>query len=89
VIRTSRRTRIVVETERLLIVRSGRGESMQWCEACGEVVRMVRLDEAALVTGSSQRDLVHRLDAGSLHFVELSRGVLLICLSSLLPEERT
>ena len=86
-IRKNRRTRIVVETERVLVVRSGRGEVNQWCESCGAVVRMVRLDEAAFVTATSQRDIVHRLDAGSVHFVEAFHGVLLVCLPSLQAEE--
>jgi hypothetical protein len=87
VIRKSRRTRIVVETERLQIVRARPRRMEQWCEGCGAVVSMVPLDEAAVVAATSQRDMVHRIDAGSVHLVAVLHGVLFICLPSLLPEK--
>jgi hypothetical protein len=83
-----RRTRIVVETERLLVVRSRRARTEGWCEACGATVQMVGLEEAAIVSGRSQREIVRRIEAGSLHFNESARGVLHICLDSLLFEAR-
>ena len=86
--RKIRRTKIVVETERLLVVRSRRGVEGR-CEACGATARMVGLDEAAAVSGRSQRELVRRVDEGSLHFSESARGRLLICLNSLLGGART
>ncbi|HYY95323.1 MAG TPA: hypothetical protein VE713_12460 [Pyrinomonadaceae bacterium] len=83
-----RRTSIVVETERLLVVRSRRARAQGWCEACGATVRMVGLEEAAIVSGRSQREIVRRVESGLLHFNESARGVLHICLDSLLAEAR-
>ena len=82
--RKIRRTKVVVETERLLVVRARRGETASWCAACGAAVRMVGLDEAAIVSGRSQREIVRWVEAGSLHFTEAARGRLLVCLNSLL-----
>ena len=80
-----RRTKIVVETQRLLVVRSGRGAEC-WCEGCGAAVRMLGLDEAAVVADRSQREIVRRIEAGSLHFRESAGGRLLICPNSLLGD---
>ena len=78
-----RRTKVVVETERLLYVRGRRGGAPTWCEGCGAAVMMVGLDEAALASGQSQREIVRRVESGALHFAEAA-GVLLVCLDSLL-----
>ncbi|MFL6210418.1 MAG: hypothetical protein ACJ74W_16295 [Pyrinomonadaceae bacterium] len=87
--RKIRRTKIVVETERLLVVRSRRGGGESWCAECGAAVRLIGLDEAAIVSGQSQREIVRCVEAGSLHFTESARGVLRLCLNSLLAEVRT
>jgi len=79
-----RRTRIVVETERLLVVRRRRGQYEGSCGECGGSARLVGLDEAASVSGLSQREIVRQVEAGSLHFEESARGTLLVCLASLL-----
>ena len=83
-----RRTKIVVETERLLVVRRGRARTQGWCEGCGAGVALVGLEEAAILSGRSQREIVRRVESGSLHFKESPRGVLLICLDSLLAGAR-
>src|SRR5205085_131719 len=84
-----RRTRIVVETERLLVVRRGRARAGGWCEGCGASVTLVGLEEAAILSGRSQSEVARRVESGSLHFKESPRGVLLICLDSLLAGEQT
>lgn len=81
--RKTKRTKITVETERLLVISRGRGAVEGWCEACGAAARLVGLDEAAAASGQSQRQLVRRLEDGTLHFTESPRGRLLICLNSL------
>jgi hypothetical protein len=81
-----RRTKIVVETERLLVVRPRRARFEGWCEGCGSNVTLVGLDDAALMSGRSQREIVREVEAGTLHFSESESGVLLICLDTLLPK---
>jgi hypothetical protein len=87
----SRRTTIVIETERLLVVRSQGGtlqrSSEQWCEHCGSLVTMIGLEMAAIVSATSEREIARRVEDGGLHFAESSQGVLLICLPSLWPEK--
>ena len=83
--RKVRRTKLVVETERLLVVRSRRSVSA-WCEGCGAATRMVGLDEATALGGLSQREIVRRVEAGAIHFTETEGGVLRVCLNSLLAQ---
>jgi hypothetical protein len=87
--RKTRRTKITVETERLLVISRTRGAVESWCESCGAAARLVGLDEASALSGHDQRQLVHQVEDGSLHFIESPRGRLLICLNSLLGESRS
>jgi hypothetical protein len=47
---------------------------------------MFALEEAAALTGLSQRAIFRLLEAGGLHFTENDRGEVLICLNSLLKQ---
>jgi hypothetical protein len=89
--RQSRRTTIVVETERLLMVRSQRQSTAveRWCDDCGAMVTMAALELAATVSATSQREIVRRVESGALHVTESADGVLLICLPSLWPRTTT
>jgi hypothetical protein len=82
----TRRTKITVERERLLIVASGQGQRKGFCEACDAEVEMIGAEEASLLTGLSQRAIFRLIEAGRLHFSETRRGALLVCLNSLLAE---
>ena len=44
---------------------------------------MVTAEQAALVSGMSLRDLIRKIDAGDLHYLETADGLLSICLNSL------
>ena len=63
--RKTRRTKITVETERLLIVSRTRGAVECWCEPCGAAARMIGLDEATAISGENQRQLIRRIEDGS------------------------
>lgn len=79
------RTRITVERERLLVIsRRSHGRAEIWCEWCGALVRMLAVDEAATVSGLSQRAIFHQVETGTLHFQETREREVLICLNSLL-----
>ena len=86
--RKTKRTRITVETERLLVISRKSNAATSWCKACGAMTRMIGLDEAGSVSGQSQRQIVRLVEGGVLHFSESPHGVLLICLNSLLAETR-
>ena len=51
---------------------------------CGEPVRMVTADQAAIVTGTSLRAVLRQVEAAQLHFTETAEGRLFICLTSLM-----
>lgn len=82
----TKRTKVTIETERLLIVGSLRGQVEVWCNTCRAEVRMVSVEEAAIIAGVSQRVMYHQIESGRLHFGETSRGALLICLDALLKQ---
>jgi hypothetical protein len=78
-----KRTRIIVETERLLSL-SRRGRAVDcWCERCGGSVQMICAQRAATLIDIGLREICRRVEAGRLHFKETSEGELLICLNSL------
>jgi hypothetical protein len=53
-----------------------------WCEQCGHDTKLMPPEDAALLTGVSAREIYRRLEVGHIHFTELARGGLLICLNS-------
>jgi excisionase family DNA binding protein len=78
---TKRRTEIIVETERLIISRSG--HLKLWCDACAVWMRMLTVDEAAILAGVSARMIYQWVETGRLHFAETPDGRLFICPDSL------
>ena len=80
--RKQKRTQITFETERLLLV-SRRRNLIAPCAACGAQTRMITVDEAAALAQVSALAIYHRVEAGTLHFMESPAGALLICFSSL------
>lgn len=86
-----RRTEITIETERLLLLKESSRSLFLWCDTCGAQVRMLTPEEAASVAGVSVRKIYRRVEAGELHFIEMSEGPVLICLDSILtlnPKEK-
>ncbi|MBA3716148.1 MAG: hypothetical protein H0W76_27470 [Pyrinomonadaceae bacterium] len=82
-----RRTKTTVDPSRLMVI-DGLKNPVRWCTACGETVRVVEVDEAAL-TLFGLRTLHRLIEAGELHRTELSPGRLLICLNSLTRNLKT
>lgn len=85
-----RKTEIVIETERLVVI--GRqpllGSRDGWCDACGRESRLVALDGAAVLLGISQQTLRRWADAANLHDVPspAAGGAPLVCLGPLAQE---
>jgi hypothetical protein len=80
--RKRRKTRITIETERV-VLRRPRRESA-WCPECAEPCRMVSADEAALLLHTSTRAICRLVDASRVHFTEDPDGLLMICFKSLI-----
>lgn len=74
--------KITFETERLLVI-TARRTCFGWCAACGDRVRMITVDEAAVRAGTSALAIYRMAEAGEVHFIETAAGALLICLNSL------
>lgn len=77
-----KRTRITVETERVLIISQRRNGAAR-CTACDGEARLLTVEEAAAVAGLKALDIYRFADAGSLHYQESAAGALLICAASL------
>lgn len=75
-----KRTEIVVETSRLIIIGK---TTAAWCDDCGAHVTMLTPEQAAAAAGTSARTVYRQAELGQLHFTETSTGSLLICHGSL------
>lgn len=76
-------TEIIVETDELLIFRMPASPIQCWCAACDKEVAMTSVDNAALLSGTSARNVYRQVESGQVHFTEMTGGLLLICLDSL------
>jgi hypothetical protein len=76
-----RRTRITIETERMLIV-ARQHSAHGWCERCGAEVELLPSAQASQLLHVAQEQL-QGLHQGRLHLEEAKDG-LVICLKSLL-----
>ncbi|MBI4470514.1 MAG: hypothetical protein HY650_14455 [Acidobacteria bacterium] len=86
--RTKRRKTITIDTDREVVIRQYRNATKAWCNGCGRQTAMLAAKEAAALTGVTQRTTCRWVEAGRLHFTETSDGGLLICLKSMLKDER-
>lgn len=84
---TKKRTEIIIETERTLIVeRTGRRVRTGWCAACGAETQLIALDEAATALRISMLAMRRWAEAARLHLCATPDGTVLICLDPLATE---
>ncbi len=76
-----RRTRITIETERILII-ARQHAAFGWCERCGAEVELLPSSHAGHLLHAAQEQLQGQ-HQGRLHLEEV-KGGLVICLKSLL-----
>jgi hypothetical protein len=76
-----RRTRITIETERILII-ARQHAAYGWCERCGLEVELIPSAQASHLLHLAEERL-HRQQQGKLH-LEQAKGGLVVCLKSLL-----
>jgi hypothetical protein len=81
-----KRTRITVETERTFRISRRRRLVDDWCDGCGEMVKMIRAEEAAALVGTGLREICRRVETDQVHYKETPEGKLFICLDSLLKQ---
>lgn len=78
-----RKTKLTIETERVLIIRGGAFKRRGKCEACGELVRLITVDEAAMLAHVGSRAIYRLVEGGKIHFIETNEEMLLICFNSI------
>lgn len=81
--RTTKRTEINIETDRIFVLSRRKVSVVSWCNECGKRTKMVTVDEAATIAGATSRTIYRWADAERLHFTEAAAGVLMICFNSL------
>jgi hypothetical protein len=79
----TRRTKITIETESLLVLR-GRNMRRAWCGACAAVAEVIALEEVGLISNLERSALEQWLNSGNLHLSQTVDGSTRICLNSLL-----
>ena len=84
--RRTRKMKITVENERLLVVSQRQGTE-SWCEGCSARVRMLSPAEASALAAVSDRTIFRQIESRQLHFTETSEGAVLICINSLLKQQ--
>ncbi len=80
-----KKTRITIETERVLVIGKTRSTFDAWCPVCDQLVRLLRPDEAAALT-ACLRASQHPLETSKLHIIPTADGLMNICLNSLLNQ---
>ena len=78
-----RKAKLTIDIERVWIIRRGSPERLGKCEACGEVVRLMTVDEAAMLAQVGSRAIYRLVEAERIHFIETSDELLLICFNSI------
>jgi hypothetical protein len=79
----AKRTRITIETDSLLILRS-RSSRRAWCPRCLAEADMIALDEVGVISNLERPALEEWLNSEELHRSRATDGSTLICLNSLL-----
>ena len=77
-----KKTKLTIETERLLIIREGSPYQCAKCEACADVVPLITVDDAAMLAQVGSRAIYRLVEAEKLHFIETRNELLLICFNS-------
>jgi hypothetical protein len=77
-----RRTRIVIETHQVWLLRKHCVAAPTWCPECAKEVRMITPDEAAAIGCVNVRTIYSWVEAKRLHFTETA-GSIQICFDSL------
>jgi hypothetical protein len=55
---------------------------------CGTETLMLMPEHAAIVCGTTQREMFRQIENGELHFIETTKGELFVCSNSLQQQSR-
>jgi excisionase family DNA binding protein len=79
----TKKLEITIETYERLIIKQDINREIP-CDRCGQVVQMLKPEEAAKLLGISTRTIYRWIESDRLHYVETPDHLLLICHPSLL-----
>ena len=79
----AKRTKITIETDSLLILRS-RNSRRAWCPLCAIESEVIALDNVGVISNLEPPALEEWLNSEELHRSQAADGSVLICLNSLL-----
>ncbi|HEX4950670.1 MAG TPA: helix-turn-helix domain-containing protein [Blastocatellia bacterium] len=80
---TKRRTEIIVETERVIVVPPQTRPIHLWCQECCAQVEMLTPEQAAQLIQVTPRVIYRWIESQLLHFREEPDGQVLICHNAL------
>jgi hypothetical protein len=83
----AKRTRIMIETDSLLVLR-GRKWLRAWCPQCGAEAEMIPLHDVGVVSNLPPAEVQAWLESPDLHHTQTASGTALICLNSVLRQVR-
>ena len=79
----AKQTKIMIESDSLLIVRGG-NSTRAWCPRCGAEVETIALENTGVVSNRDGSHIEEWLNSEELHRSEAADGSTLVCLNSLL-----
>jgi hypothetical protein len=79
----AKRTKITIETDSLLILRS-RSSRRAWCPRCASEADVIALQEVGMISNLERPALEEWLNSEELHRSRATDGSTLVCLNSLL-----
>ena len=74
-----RRTKITIETERLLVISRRQTSARSWCSNCRSQVKFLPAETAAKEAGLSSRAVYRLVETAAIDFLETADGSLLVC----------
>lgn len=80
----SKKYLIATETHEIVIVRNGREKTYGFCSKCATEVELLNLDLAVSMSGKGAREIFALVEAGDVHSLEMTNGLLLVCRNSIL-----
>ena len=78
-----RMTKVTIQTNETLVLRPSQVTVLAHCAECAAEVEMLTAGAAASRVGLPLRSIYRSIEAGQLHFLETSAGVVLVCPNSL------
>lgn len=83
----AKRTRIMIQTDSLLVIR-GRKSLRAWCPQCGAEVEMIPVNDVGVVSNLPSAEVQAWMESSDLHHTKTADGTALLCLNSMLKRVR-